>query len=526
MKLSSAATLFSLILAGQSAYAADTTTANASASKTHKSKVLIIGAGASGIAAAKALAAKGITDYIVIEGRKDVIGGRMHNINWPPGTNGTVELGANWVEGVNGPTINPITELANKYNLVRTPTNWDDISVRDARGAVAEKVWGPIAEKFDAMYEEAAEMAAQRVQDGLQDMSLRAAYRMLGWNPTTPVEMAIEWNGFDAEQAERPDVSSHAYTADMHSFGPDYEFVVDKRGFKTIIEQEANAIGLGYGSQRLHLGKVVNSIQWAKDTGSSKATTNVSPTPQVTVKTKDGTTYVADYVISSTSLGVLQSPDIKFTPALPPWKIQSIFEFNIATYTKIFLNFPKKFWSDTEFTLYADSKRGYFGYWQNTKAKPYKKFFPDNSNIFFVTVTDLEAKRIEQQSDEATLDEIMVVLRKTYGPNTPRATHIHVPRWHSDPLFRGTFTNWPIGQVRQEFENLRAPVGNLWFTGEHTSLKYFGYVHGAWLAGLDIGGSVAQCIKGKCPSMPIHTTVKEDCGSSLKKRGFDVGERS
>ena len=159
------------------------------------------------------------------------------------------------------------------------------------------------------------------------------------------------------------------------------------------------------------------------------------------------------------------------------------------------------------------------------KAKPYKPYFPKDTNIFMVTVTDMEAKRIEQQTDQQTLDEVMGVLRKMYGADIPVATDIYVPRWNSDPLFRGSFTNWPSSQVRQEFENIRAPIGNLWFTGEHTSLKYFGYVHGAWLAGLEIGNSVAACVKGKCPDMPWHAQIKEGCSAASLERRFVRGER-
>lgn len=49
------------------------------------------------------------------------------------------------------------------------------------------------------------------------------------------------------------------------------------------------------------------------------------------------------------------------------WKLQVIFEFDMAVYTKIFLKFPKSFWRTghgTEFFLYADGSRGYYPIWQ------------------------------------------------------------------------------------------------------------------------------------------------------------------
>ena len=301
------------------------TTSSTTASKTFRTKVLIIGGGVSGIAAARALKQKGVTDFIMLEARTE-LGGRVHNVEWPKGSGNQIEIGANWVEGVRGASENPLATLADKYNISRTPTNWDDLTYRDAKGKIDKSVWEPVTEHYDAVKEEASDLADQRNKAGLQDMSLRAAYKLLGWDPRTPLEMAVEWNGFDSEQAETPDVSSLDFTADMAFFGEGYDFVVDQRGFKYIFEQEAKSAGVGYGSSKLHLGKTVKEIQWAKATGSAKATDNAQVTPQVTVKTKDGYTYIADYAISSVSLGVLQSTAIKWTPPMPSWKTTSLFE--------------------------------------------------------------------------------------------------------------------------------------------------------------------------------------------------------
>jgi len=73
-----------------------------------------------------------------------------------------------------------------------------------------------------------------------------------------------------------------------------------------------------------------------------------------------------------------------------------------------------------------------------------------------VTVTDEEARRIEQQPDSETLDEIMIVLRNMFpGKDVPTADSIYVPKWFSDPLFRGSFSNWPIGVDDLVFKRLQ-----------------------------------------------------------------------
>lgn len=39
-----------------------------------------------------------------------------------------VEMGANWVEGVNGDTVNPIWDMANKLNLRKFRSDFDGLS--------------------------------------------------------------------------------------------------------------------------------------------------------------------------------------------------------------------------------------------------------------------------------------------------------------------------------------------------------------------------------------------------------------
>uniref|UniRef100_M8CM88 Polyamine oxidase n=1 Tax=Aegilops tauschii TaxID=37682 RepID=M8CM88_AEGTA len=173
------------------------------------------------------------------------------------------------------------------------------------------------------------------------------------------------------------------------------------------------------------------------------------------------------------------------------WKVLSIYQFDMAVYTKIFVKFPKKFWPEgkgREFFLYVSSRRGYYGVWQEFEAQ-----YPD-ANVLLVTVTDKESRRIEQQSDNQTKAEIMEVLRSMFpGEDVPDATDILVPRWWSDRFYKGTFSNWPIGVNRYEYDQLRAPVGRVYFTGEHTSEHYNGYVHGAYLSGIDSADILINC---------------------------------
>lgn len=74
--------------------------------------------------------------------------------------------------------------------------------------------------------------------------------------------------------------------------------------------------------------------------------------------------------------------------------------------------------------------------WQNFNAFTPKN---DTTNIFFATVTQDQAYRLEAMSDDEIKKEVTEVVRSMYGKHVAEPSHIYVPRWHLDPLYRGTY---------------------------------------------------------------------------------------
>ncbi|KAK4424954.1 Polyamine oxidase 1 [Sesamum alatum] len=408
--------------------------------------VLIVGAGISGITAAKMLAENGVEDVVILEAA-DRIGGRIRKEEFG---GLTVELGAGWIAGVGGKQMNPIWELARRSDLRTCYSDYSTAryNIYDNTGKIFPS--GVAAES----YNKAVESAIAKLRNQDSDNSVDDETATGGAN--------INLCGFREKEF----------------------LVADERGYEHLLYKMAETFLFTSQGKildtRLKLNKVVRELQHSRN--------------GVLVKTEDGCIYEAQYVILSASIGVLQSNLISFSPPLPRWKTEAISNIDIMVYTKIFLKFPHKFWPcgpDKEFFIYAHQRRGYYTFWQHMENA-----YP-GSNILVVTLTNRESKRIEAQSDEETMREAMEVLRNMFGHDIPDAIDILVPRWWNNRFQRGSYSNYPIYVNPQIVDDIKAPVGRIFFTGEHTSEKFNGYVHGGYLSGIDTSKALLEEMKAE-----------------------------
>ncbi|XP_062175455.1 polyamine oxidase 1 [Alnus glutinosa] len=461
-----------------------------------RSSVIVVGAGVSGISAAKVLAKSGVKDLVILEA-SDRIGGRIRKEDFG---GVSVELGAGWIAGVGGKESNPVWELAVQSGLRTCFSDYSNAryNIYDSNGKIFPS--GVAADSYKKAVDSAIEKLSQEANRGGDGCDVTEPPS----TPKTPIELAIDFILHDFEMAEVEPISTYV------DFGEREFLVADQRGYDYLLYKMAEDF-LYTSSEgkildsRLKLNKVVRELQHSRN--------------GVTVITEDGCRYEANYVVLSVSIGVLQSDLISFRPPLPRWKTEAIETCDVMVYTKIFLKFPHKFWPcgpGKEFFIYAHERRGYYTFWQHMENA-----FP-GSNILVVTLTNGESKRVEAQSDEETLKEAMGVLRDMFGPNIPNATDILVPRWWNNRFQRGSYSNYPIISNLQEVKNIKAPVGRIFFTGEHTSERFSGYVHGGYLAGIDTGKALLEEIRSESQNHLLEpflalTLTQADAVSGLHK---------
>ncbi|XP_068659631.1 polyamine oxidase 1 [Aristolochia californica] len=431
--------------------------------------VIVIGAGISGIAAAKVLAENGVEDLVVLEAT-DRIGGRIRKEAFG---DLFVEIGAGWIQGVGGKESNPVWELAAESGL---RTCYSDYS--NARFNIYDRSGKTFPSTLAAdSYSRAVENAIRELRNQEAKVhGVSTESEPVSSIPSTPIELAIDFILHDFEMAEVEPIATYTDLGEREFLVADergYDFLLHKMAENFLLTKDGKIV-----DDRLKLNKVVRRVQYSRN--------------GVTVTTEDQCVYNAKYLILSVSLGVLQSDLITFSPCLPKWKTEAISKLDVIVYTKIFLKFPYKFWPcgpGTEFFLYAHEKRGFYTFWQHMENAYL------GSNILVVTLTNEESKRVESQSDEETLREAMSCLRDIFGPNIPDASHILVPKWWNNRFQRGCYSNYPMFATDHDFTDVKTPVGPIFFTGEHTSERFNGYVHGGYLSGIDTSKALLEEIR-------------------------------
>ena len=135
----------------------------------------------------------------------------------------------------------------------------------------------------------------------------------------------------------------------------------------------------------------------------------------VTVVTTDGSKYTADHVLVTFSPGVLTSNAIKFKPALPAWKTDALHLRPMSHQCKIYLQFPLRFWDNTNHILFAKSHFGDHTHW---------KYFDKRNEIsmdrtLLLQLTGDHCRESEQTSDDEVIKKAMMSLKEMYGNNIP-----------------------------------------------------------------------------------------------------------
>lgn len=426
-------------------------------------RVIVIGAGLAGLAAARRLQQQG-HQVLVLEGR-DRIGGRT--VTSEVWSDLPIDLGAAWIHGVQG---NPITALARSSGASLVPT---DLEASRVYGADGRPLMAAQQERLDQLDQalnrrlEAWREQRDRGAGGL-DQSLEQVLQPVGDRDRLAMEdrrfLAYLLNSrFEQEHGASAGALSTRWLEDDQAYGGGDALL--RPGFSTLI----NALARGLTIQTR---QVVSAISCGGVRGVEVLCNDTSASGT-------STTYKADRVLVTVPLGVLKSGRIRFDPPLPPARLEVIQRLGMGNLNKCCLRFPRPFWpADLDWFGRIGAPTGAWQEW-------FSLLRPLKQPVLIGFQAGPAADALEAWSDQKLVASAMASLRQIHGAAIPDPIGVQITRWRADPFSLGAYSYPALGSTSAMREELARPIfGRLFFAGEATSRDFFGTTHGAYLSGL------------------------------------------
>lgn len=403
--------------------------------------VLVIGAGISGLAAARTLKAEGFA--VTVLEAQDRVGGRLRS-NRSLGI--AFDEGASWIHGIDG---NPITDLAQKAGMATFHTDDEDIIAYNMGGILIS----------DSVFTDGEAAYFDVLTTLMNHGSATKSFETVFFEQYPQYANDRLWKFFLSTYMtfDRGDLDKTSSL--LYNEGEEFEGIekIATNGYDTIPQYLASGL-------EVQLNQRVTSVAY---------------TGEKVKVTHNGTVSEADYAIVTVPLGVLKKNSLQFIPPLPNTKQTAIEKVGMNCVNKFLLTWDKPFWDDVQFIAYTPEIRDKFNYFVNVK-----KFHPSVNALMTFAYADY-ARQTETMADAQIIDAIMAHLRDIYGNNIPDPSNMLRTKWGSNENAYGAYAFTAVETEMRHFEDLAASVGNkLFFAGEHTEVDYFSTAHGAYLSGL------------------------------------------
>ncbi|KAI0491948.1 hypothetical protein KFK09_026211 [Dendrobium nobile] len=464
-----------------------------------KPKVVIVGAGMAGLAAARRLhvCAGDLLDVVVVEAG-DRIGGRIFTSEF---ASARVEMGATWIHGIEG---SPIYDVARKAGALipnqrgddgETQFPWermdgfpsDALTLAEGGQALDPALLRRISALFSHLKSliVSGEIAADKeiVSVGAFLRSGFESYRAAnGGDWMEEAAFAMHECG-EREYTAVDDL----YTLDLAAEEEYMEFpgehITLPGGYSRVPEFIAAALPPG----TIRLGRSVSRVEW-----------RLSGDHGVKLHFDNGEVELADHAIVTVSLGVLKAGingagGLVFSPFLPEAKRGAIERLGFGLVDKLFMEIEGgigKVKSPFPFLRMAFDPGRHVAEipWWMRRTDSICPIY-GGSHVLLAWFVGREAAEIEKLNDDDIIHGVHATLAGFKSPagDFGRISKLRRSSWGRNPRFLGSYSYVAVGSSGDDQDALADPVDaslQILFAGEATHRTRYATTHGAYLSGV------------------------------------------
>lgn len=468
-------------------------------------RIVVVGGGLAGIAAAKKLISCGSFDVKLLEA-KDRLGGRCHSIRL---SGVAVDMGASLFHGSKG---NVMFETAQAHGFVSSETiprsdKKQFILLSDGTSVPREVLerysvlFGCVMER---LHEEQWKESKLELDDYLMTEFFKEAKGVQELNSVDVSKHSLQEDpymypafrclltdaGMDEGTRLCQGVGVSSFTEYDYLEGPHDNEFLGGYCYGDLVQE----LTKGLPEDTVNYKTEVCSIEWNNCSSSRSGEENLNW--PIIVHTSKGD-FFADHVIVTVSLGVLKavtqsSSSAFFTPPLPEDKLEAIGAIGYGILNKVIMEFEEPILDHSVYLLWKA---------EHIQNDPVVKKYPwlaslnsirrlSNSSVYSVSFAGVDAHQIISLPKE----EVVTALLKIVGDRFLRKTLPPLKRvirsnWGEDPCFLGSYSfNTPHSNTRHREALARPLTGSaplqVLFAGEATHLTHFSATHGAYESGV------------------------------------------